>query len=277
MAKIAFFLVALFLVFPSHGQIFNPRDTALRKSFEEPLSKAKKKEDRRKEVERLVDSWTDIRFMAFFIVGAPHLYLNPENVHTSSKDFLEFLHDRYNKNSKQIFVRKLQNNILKGQTEELVCHLIVTAKKKFPEMKVMLVGHSYGGSGAVRIANCLDQNRTYLEELVTVDTVKRPVDIGVDVWDIPWAVIENFHFHQKHGIFRGPKANHRPDGSTEGIESYRQFIMKGVFNPHMYTFTNLVRYQILQTLALRVFEPSAEHDFAFRTTLWSYLEKHPLE
>jgi len=259
------------------AQVYDPNDTALRKSFEKELSTSLLRKNRLKDVEPIVNSFDQLKAIVIFIVGGPTLHLNPENVHTSAKDFLEFLHDRYNRESQQVFLRKLQNNALSGQTEEQICHLITLSKRKFPDAKAILVGHSYGGSGAVRVARCLEKNEIILDELVTVDTVHRPVDWNINVWSIPYSVRENFHFHQKRGILQGPRANHRPDGTDEGIENYRQFIGKGLFNPHMYAFTNLIRYNLLQSLALRVLEPSKISEANFREILALYLEKHPLE
>lgn len=275
-----FLMVTLGLVaFSASAQVYDPNDSELRKSFEQKLSKAKKSEDRFRDVERIVESWKDIRMAAIFIVGGPHLYLNPQEVHTNSKDFLESLHDRFNtqNDNPKIFLRKLQNNVLKGETEDLVCHLIYKAKEKFPDFKAMVIGHSYGGPSGIRIGNCLAKKNSTLDLLVTVDTVKRPFDWKLDVWSVPWSVTENFHFHQKHGILRGPNPNKRPDGSTTGIENIRQFVGKGLFNPHMYCFTNLVRYDVLRTLALKLFDPNESTESDFRRTLEAYIQKHPLE
>ncbi len=281
--------IFLLVAFGASAQVYDSDDTPLRKSLEQPLSTARLASNRYKDLDRLIASYDDLKAILIFYVGGPTSSLNPQGAHTSAKDFAEYVYDNYGGPDRKILVRKIHQDPFPDKADDLSCYLIRNAKLKFPQLKTVLVGHSFGGASVIRIAQCLAKSQTTIDLGVTIDTFPRPQDLGKNLNEVPDNILLNYHFHQRHGLLQCAKDNFRKGGGTKDIYNYRQYTGSTPFYPHMYAFTNLVRYNVLPRLIDVVLGktssparggnpiPQAFLMERLQRSLNTYIEKYPLD
>jgi hypothetical protein len=86
--------------------------------------------------------------------------------------------------------------------------------------KVVLIGHSFGGSAVVELARCLQRKNTDVDLLINIDTQPRLLAYRRHVNLIPDNVKVNFNFFEKHDIcFPIVKRNSRVSTPVNDLSS----------------------------------------------------------
>jgi len=143
----------------------------------------------------------------FWIRGGP--FNNPSETGFSAQNAVRrILFDIH----PEISFSSLHNNDSSELCEEL------KARKSSGEDfgRLVIIGHSYGGSAGTKLAKCLAEVHQSVSLFLSLDIIRRLVDSNPSI--IPDNVVRNLNFYQTDDSFlRGQQENRRVDGASDGI------------------------------------------------------------
>lgn len=142
--------------------------------------------------------------------------------------------------------------------------------KTRPQHKVVLVGHSYGSSGALKIANCLNEAGIKTEAFIAVSSFDFLAGVNVSV--IPSHIKNHLNLWVKDPLISGYK-NHTAEDSTKTTVLNVEARLSQVAWPHLAAAGRLLPLLSLYSVASitgqvdRLQLPAQISDTAVRTSL----------
>lgn len=106
---------------------------------------------------------------------------------------------------------------------------ICNSFKANPNSRVVLVGHSYGSSGAMKVANCLAENNIKTELLINVSSFDFLA--GVDVATIPEHVQNHINFSVSDPLIPGYKQHKAMNPQVTNLENVEAKV--SAMSPHI--------------------------------------------
>ena len=106
---------------------------------------------------------------------------------------------------------------------------ICNSFKSTPNSRVVLLGHSYGSSGAMKVANCLAESKIKTELLINVSSFDFLA--GVDVATIPEHVQNHYNFSVSDPLIPGYKQHKAINSEVTNIENVEAKV--SALSPHI--------------------------------------------
>ncbi len=150
----------------------------------------------------------------------------------------EFMSNRYS---------TVKFTIVHNSASGHVCNQIKKEMRIFPNDKIILAGHSYGGNATVSISECLQKAKINVNMIIPLDPVQRPFTAPADVVPENVAVVRSF-YQEQDGLVRGNKHLHRADGSDRGITNTLITVPPNTLSPHHTMVDVLMEAGVIQGL-----------------------------
>ena len=180
----------------------------------------------------------------YFLTGGIWDWMNPPAVHRAFESAIGQVRQR-NPESRLILAKFHQRK------HKQLCRSITTTKQRNPHMKIVIVGHSYGGVEALGLSRCLQKQEIMVDLVITVDTVAKWIVRRNKARLVPENVRANFHYYTRgdFSFFFTSVGNNRPVSEEATlVRNFRISTRPIPFFAHMSTATKLLSSGVPQSL-----------------------------